>query len=170
MTIKPRTIDNLGVESSIRYAKDQEMLDTRLIDESRLIPQRTAISVVKPYVPSEFEQLFTPGKLIPWASFLPPPDFYTYTKPLFSYQLIPSLGSYEKQEADTDKLDNLEDVLKKPHARKHSKGDQSDQEKEKENQEEEKERKVLVTLLQCIAKLDKSLTLINSRRNQYQRG
>ncbi len=103
--------------------------------------------------------------------FSPPPDFYTYAKPLFSYQLIPSLGSYEKQETDTDKLNDMEDVLKKPHNRDRSKKEQKGQsDQEKENQEEEKERKVLAALLQCIARLDKSLSLINSRRNQYQRG
>ena len=111
MTVKPRTIDNLGVESSIRYAKDQEALDTRLIQDSRFIPQKTEVSVLKPYVPSELEQYFAPGKITIWASFSPPPDYLLQGKPLFSYQLIPSLGSYEKQEADSDKLESLESAL-----------------------------------------------------------
>jgi len=166
MTVKPRTIDNLGVESSIRYAKDQEALDTRLIQDSRFIPQKTEVSVFKPYVPAELEQYFAAGKVILWASFDPPPDYFLYGKPLFSYQLIPSLGGYEKQEADSDKLESLEDALNKPFARKQSK--EGDQQKERE--EEEKERQILLALLKCIGALDKTLTLINSRRNQYQRG
>ncbi len=166
MTVKPRTIDNLGVESSIRYAKDQEALDTRLIQDSRFIPQKTEVSVLKPYVPSELEQYFAPGKITIWASFSPPPDYLLQGKPLFSYQLIPSLGSYEKQEADSDKLESLESALGKPFSRKQKKGE--DQEKEKE--EEERERQILLALLKCIGTLDKTLTLINSRRNQYQRG
>ena len=113
MTVKSRTIDNLGIETSSRYARDQAQLDTKLIDESRFIPLKTEVSVVKPYLPTEFEEYFSAGTLTLWASFEPPPEYYTYAKPLFSYQLIPSLGSYEKQEADEDKLEALEDTLNK---------------------------------------------------------
>lgn len=167
MTVKPKTIDNLGIETSIRYAKDMELLDQKLVQESRLIPQKTEISALKPYVPSEFDQLFAPGKTMLWAAFAPPPDYFSVSRGFFSYQLVPSLGSFEKQEADAEKLASLEDVLKKPNARKkRDHGSDSD----KEREEGEKERQVLVALLQTISKLDRTLTLINSRRNQYQRG
>lgn len=162
MTVKPRTIDNLGIETSSRYARDKAQLDTKIIEESRFIPLKTEVSVVKPYLPTEFEEYLLPGKLTLWASFEPPPEYFAYAKPLFSYQLIPSLGGYEKQEADTDKLEALEDTLNKQF--EEGKKDQQ------ENQEEEKERKTLLGLLQTIGILDRSLSLINSRRNQYQRG
>ncbi len=162
MTIKSRTIDNLGIETSSRYARDKAALDTKLIEESRFIPQKTEVSVVKPYVPTEFEEYLIPGKLKLWASFVPPPDYFVYAKPLFSYQLIPSLGSYEKQEADEDKLEALEDTINKSF--KESKQDQQEQ------QEEERERKTLLGLLKTIGRLDRTLSLINARRNQYQRG
>lgn len=164
MSVKPRTIDNLGIDASIRYAKDQEVFEAKFIEESRIVSQKTEISVSKPYIPSEFDQLFAIGRTIAWASFLPPPEYFAYAKQLFSYQLIPSLGSYEKQEADADKLSALEDAIDKQ--KRSKQGKQSDQEKE----EEEKERKAIAALLECIQRLDKSLTLINSRRNQYQRG
>lgn len=161
MTVnKPRTIDNLGVETSSRYARDKAALDTKLIEESRFIPLKTEVSVVKPYLPTEFDQYLMPTKLAMWASFAPPPDYLVYGKPLFSYQLIPSLGGYEKQEADSDKLEALEDTLNKAFK----------EGKEGQQQQEEKERKTLLTLLQMIEKLDRTLSLINSRRNQYQRG
>jgi hypothetical protein len=163
MSVKPRTIDNLGIEASIRYAKDKELFEARFLEESRIVPQKAEIPVGKPYAPSEFEQLFSIGKTLSWASFLPPPEYFSYAKPLFSFQLIPSLGSYEKQEADADKLAALEDAIDKQRG---SKQDQSDKEKD----EEEKERKAIAALLECIHKLDRTLTLINSRRNQYQRG
>lgn len=157
MTVnKPRTIDNMGIETSSRYARDKAQLDTKMIEDSRFIPLKTEVSVVKPYLPTEFEEYLSPGKLTLWASFSPPPDYLGYGKPLFSYQLIPSLGGYEKQEADTDKLEALEDALSK--------------EKGSEQQEEERERKTLLGLMQMINKLDRTLVLINSRRNQYQRG
>ncbi len=168
MSVKPKTIDNLGIESSIRYAKDMEIFDKRLVEESRLIAQKTEVTVAKPYAPSEFDLMFSPvtqGRSILWAAFQPPPHFYGYAKSLFSYQLIPSLGSPEKLDADSDKLSNLEDVLNKPFARKREGQDQ-----EKDQKEEERERQVLLALLKTINKLDRTLSLINSRRNQYQRG
>jgi hypothetical protein len=164
MTVKPRTIDNLGVDASIRYAKDQELYEAKLIEESRLIPQKTEVSVVKPYVPSEFDQMYSVGKTISWALFSPPPHFFGSDKGIFSYLLIPSLGDFEKLEADSDKLESLEDVLKKPYQGK--KEGQSDEERQKE----EKDRQVLLALFQCLNKLNKALGLINARRNQYQRG
>ena len=164
MTVKPRTIDNLGVDASIRYAKDQELLEPRLIEESRLIPQKTEVTVVKPFELSEFDQTYSVGRTISWALFSPPPDFYARDKGLFSYQLIPSLGGYEKLEADSDKIETLEDVLEKSEERE-GRG-QSDQEREKD----ENQRQTLLALFQCIDKLNKTLAMINARRNQYQRG
>lgn len=162
MTSKPRTIDNLGIDASIRYAKDKELFEARFIDESQIVSRKSEISVSKPYIPTEFDQMFSSGEKVNWASFSPPPEYLSFAKPLFSYQLIPSLGTYELHE-DTDQLAALEDALQKE---KDSHQDQSD----KERQEEEKEKRLVADLLQCIARMDKSLALINARRNQYQRG
>ncbi len=167
MSIKSRTIDNLGVEASIRYAKDKALFEPNFIEDSRIVSQKTEISALRPYIPSEFDQLFTVGKNLPWASFLPPPEYFNQSKPLFSYQLIPSLGSYEKQEADTDKLEALEDAIQKHRGSKKKK---TEQEMLDEEEEEETERQAIVALLECIHAFDRSLDLINSRRNQYQRG
>jgi hypothetical protein len=164
MSIKPRTIDNLGVETSIRYAKDQELLkDVRLIEESRWIPQKSAVSVTKPYIPSEYEHLFASAPTASWALFSPPKGYDAMARALFSYQMIPSLGTPDKAETD-DKLAALEDALNKKHNR--GKRHQSDEDAEQEQQE----RETLSALLHCIEKFDKTLFLINSRRNQYQRG
>ncbi|MBU6383871.1 MAG: DUF5399 domain-containing protein [Verrucomicrobia bacterium] len=162
MTVKPRTIDNLGIETSSRYARDQAQLDTKLIEESRLIPLKTEVSVVKPYLPTEFEQYLLPSKPTIWASFEPPPTYFGGAGALFSYQLIPSLGGYEKQDADAEKLEALEDTIHKQ--MKEGKRDQ------RESQDEEKERKKLLGFLKVVGKLERTLSLINARRNQYQRG
>jgi hypothetical protein len=164
MSIRSKTIDNLGIRANERYAKDQNLFEAQFIKESRLIPQKTEISVLKPYVPIEFEEFFSLGKQVPWAVFSPPPNYYPETKPLFSYQVIPSLGTYEKQEDDEDKLEGLKDVLEKHHKKR--KVAQSLE----ETKDEERERKILVSLFQCINHLDKALSFINARRNQYQRG
>jgi hypothetical protein len=164
MSVKSKTIDNLGVDASIRYAKDQEAIDVRFIQESQLVPPKTEVSVAIPYTLSEFDQIYSLEKKISWALFSPPPNYLNAEKSLFSYLLIPSLGDYEKLEADLDKIEGVEDLLKKPH-KKSTRDDSSRDEKQ-----DEKERKTLLALLQCIGKLNKILGVINSRRNQYQRG
>jgi hypothetical protein len=95
-----------------------------MIEESKWVPQKTTVTVSRPYVPTEFEHLFSAPQSKIWAAFLPPPEYYERVGRYFSYQLIPSLGSYEKQETDTDKIASLEDVLKKPHSRKREGGEQ----------------------------------------------
>lgn len=164
MSIKPRTIDNLGVDASIRYAKDQELVGTQFIEDSRLIPQKTAVTVATPYTPSEFDQIYSVGKTASWALFSPPPNYFLTDKGIFSYQLIPSLGDYEKFESNEDKIETLEDPLKKFYER--SRQGQSDDGQE----QNEKDRKRLLALFQCIQTLNKALTSINARRNQWQRG
>ena len=161
MSVKPRTIDNLGIETSSRYARDKSTVDTKLIEDSHFIPLKTEVSVVKPYLPIEMGEYLQPGRLVLWASFEPPPA-YLSSKALFSYQVIPSLGNYEKQETDTEKLEALEDTINKRF--KEGRQDQQDQ------QEEEKERKIILALLKTIEGLDRNLSFINARRNQYQRG
>ena len=156
MTSKPRTIDNLGIDASIRYAKDKELFEAKFIEESQIVSRKTEIPVSRPYIPSEFEQTFAGAKTLNWASFSPPPDTFSTGSALFSYQLIPSLGTYEQHE-DAEQM--LEDALQKRH--------ESGQEP---SEQEKREKQLIQDLLACIAKIDKSLSLINSRRNQYQRG
>jgi hypothetical protein len=158
MTLKPRTIDDLGVEPSVRYAKDQKELDTRLVEESRFVPLKTEVVVTTPYVPSEYERLFSIPRQRPWAQFSEPPATAERSGLVFTHRIIPSLGGYEKQEADLDKLEGLEESLGK-------------QQKEAQPEaHEEQEAMSLVDLMRLIVKLEKALNLINARRNQYQRG
>jgi len=153
MSVKPRTIDNLGVESSVRYARDKEQLDLNLISDSKWVAKQIEIAVTQPYVPSEFEKLFSAKPTIQWALFSAPPAYEAQTRALFSYQLIPSLGSNEKQEAETEKLMALKDAVNK------------DKDPKEDNQ-----RQRLLAFFKVLEKLDKTLIFINARRNQYQRG
>lgn len=160
MTSKPRTIDNLGIDASIRYAKDQQLFEPKFIEESKIVSKKTEIPVSRPYTPSEFEQTFSSEQPRIWATFSPPSEAFLTDNSLFSFQLIPSLGSYEKFE-DTQQL--LNDALERRR--------ETDPERSlKEKQQEEKEKQLIQDLLVCIEKMDKSLSLINARRNQYQRG
>jgi hypothetical protein len=164
MSVKSRTIDNLGIDSSVRYAKDVEQLDSRMMEDSKWVSKRIEVSVTKPYTPSEFDKLFAARPTTQWALFAAPPAFEAHTRALFSYQLIPSLGSNEKQEADVEKLIALEDALDQERRRNKDNREDSEEGKEKDA------RKRLLALLQCLGKLDKTLLFINARRNQYQRG
>ncbi len=159
MTTKPRTIDNLGTEASIRYARDKELFEPKFIEESRFVSGKTEIPSSKPYAPSEFDQMFSSRKTNVWASFSAPPDSLANPNTLFSYQLIPSLGEGVQE----DGVLFLEDALQKKKGSKKRKS-------KKDKEEEEEEKGLLSLLLACIQKIDKSLALINSRRNQYQRG
>src|SRR5580700_120011 len=96
----PRTIDNLGVEVSTRYAEDKKALDETLIKEAKAIPLQTEIEVMTPFYPSEVEALlhFQPTGLA-WASFFPPARYFEQRRRLFTFQLIPSMGSDDKQES-----------------------------------------------------------------------
>lgn len=167
MSIKPRTIDDLGVETSVRYAQDKAQLDSQLLNDSKWLPKKLEVSVTEPYISSEFDELFASDRINQWAAFVPPPHYGTQTRTLFSFQLVPSLGTYEKQESDMEKLTALKDVLSKHKDRqKQSNSSFSDEEDEKE----EEDRKILLTLFKCIETLDKALAFINAKRNQYQRG
>lgn len=68
-----RTIDNLGVDVSNRYAQDQEFLDENILKEARRIVPQTQIDVTQPAYPSEFDALFGLSKRnLPWADFVAP--------------------------------------------------------------------------------------------------
>ena len=164
MSVKPRTIDNLGLEASVQYAENQKLYDARLMEESRLVPQRSQTPSVKPYVPIEVDQYFTIGRGSSWALFTPPPDFFIYGDTLFSHQIIPSLGPQEKQEADAEKLEHLEDYLSKEQKRGKKRESKDQQE------QDQRERETILAMFKVLKDLDKVLALINSRRNQYQRG
>jgi hypothetical protein len=170
----PRTIDNLGVEVSTRYAEDKQALDETLIKEARTIPIQTAIEVTTPFFPSEIEALLHFQRTgLTWASFAAPALYFEQRKRLFTYQLIPSMGSEDKKESQAlkilAKLRSMEEErIEKEKEEKEDKRRQYQEERALE--EEEKEKKILTSLLDTIALFDKLIIEINSRRSQYQKG
>ncbi len=168
----PRTIDNLGVDVSTRYAEDQKIYDKSLIKEARGIQTQTEIEVTIPFFPSELEALLHISPLqSSWASFIAPELFFEQRKRLFTFQSIPSLGSEDKKESQAQKILAQLQLLEEKHARGQEEKDQKKKrQQELALQEEEKEKKILTVLLQTIATLDKLIVDINSRRSQYQKG
>ncbi len=169
----PRTIDNLGVDVSTRYAEDKQTLDETLIKGARAITVQTEIAVTAPSFPSEVEALlhFQPTGLT-WASFVPPASYFEQRKRLFTYQLIPSMGSEDKKESQALKiLAKLRSMTEERQEKGEGEKDERRRyEEERALEEEEKEKKILTSLLDTIALFDKLIIEINSRRSQYQKG
>ena len=169
----PRTIDNLGVEVSTRYAEDKQILDETLIKESHAIPTQTQIEVTSPFVPSEVEALLHLQPTgVTWASFYPPSRYFEQRKKLFTWQMIPSMGAEDRKESQSLKiLAKLKSMAEERAQRDKGERDKKQQyQEERLREEEEKEKKILTSLLNTIALFDRLIIDINSRRSQYQKG
>ncbi len=150
-----RTIDNLGIETSSRYAEDQTLLDQKLLKEIR-VPVQAQIDVTQPSYSDELDRLFEMSKSHAlWASFSAPLHFYAQKRRLFSELTIPQLGTIDKREVLLQKLLTMGTG---------GNGDTAQIEKTTE------EKKALITLLNRIESIDKDLIDINSKRTQYQKG
>ncbi len=170
-----RTIDNLGLDASSRYAEDQKHLDEKIIKEARAIAPQTIIDVTQPVYPTEFEVLFELSKRnIPWAEFAAPKKYNEQKKRLFTHQTIPSLGSPDKKESQIQKIQAKVQAQSEKWKEEQDKEPTSDPNKkflqERKFEQLEKEKKILMKLFDNVLYLDKDITDMNSRRTQYQRG
>lgn len=168
----PRTIDNLGIEASTRYAEDLKELDQKLLIEARGIREQTEIDITHPFFLTELEILLEPQKQQTWATFIPPVGYFEQKKRFFVFQLISSLGSEEQHEKQVQKIiSQLKTLSRKK--RNNQQGDQHQQgesDNDPEKDYHEKEKKTLVSVLQTIMYLDKEIQEINARRGQYHKG
>jgi len=153
-----RTIDDLGLDISNRYAEDQKTYDKTLIKEARDIPSQTRVDTTTPSYASEFDALFELDKRgAVWAKFTPPPGYHTSRRRLFAEQTIPSLGSLDKQDAQLEKVESYGEQQKEAVGPSRA-------------EEVDKETKILLTLLEKIHSCDEELVDTNSKRSQYHRG
>lgn len=144
-----KTIDNLGLEISSRYAQDREGYDEKLIKDAARIPQQTRITTTAPSHPSEFEVLFDLGKRGPsWAMFQAPANYYAQRRRLFAEQIIPEMGPPDLHDSQMQRIEAT------------GQGDE----------EAKKEKEVILKLLNNLHTFDQFLIEINSRRAQYQKG
>ncbi len=171
--VDPKTIDNLGLGPSIRWAQDQAFLDKAIAKESPFVSQSTQIDVAHPFYRSEFDTLFQiSNRVAPWALLSSPEGFNLQKMRLFTFQIIPSLGTDEFLSAQMQKIRDKIDNSQKARAQRRQKGKGSEYEWEdkKEEEEELRESKTLLALLDYLQILDILLIQINSRRNQYSKG
>lgn len=152
MSIKPRTIDNLGIEASNKYAKGQEELEQRLIEDFRR-PLRLEGGLT-PYIPAGGEESFTIfsiGCATVWAAFTCPENYSVNASGLFSHLMLPSIGGSEGLQALGDKLENLEKTIPK-------------------NAAQQDEYNKVRSFITYLTDASRTFELIKARCNQYQRG
>ena len=165
--VQSKTIDNLGVEHSVRWAQDQAYLDKALTKESSFVSLNTQIDVSEPYYKGEFDTLFQLNRrFAPWA-LLSPPSGYTIQKMrLFTFQAVPSLGTQEFLSTQVQKIQEQLENAKKKRAEKRKKGKGAEYSWEDEKEDEAD----TIALLEYLQTIDTMITQINSRRNQYSKG
>ena len=168
-----KTIDNLGIDTSVRWAKDQNFLDDSFIKESLFISKQTTIDSIAPSFSSQFDVLFQMNKrFIPWAFLVSPEGYHLQKMRLFTHQSIPSLGSNEFLSVQLEKIKDKVNALQQGHQQKSStvQGSNYRWEKEQEEKEEKEEAQALITFLDYLQRLDATIIEINCRRSQYQKG
>jgi DNA-binding transcriptional regulator GbsR (MarR family) len=154
-----KTIDNLGVDISTRYAEDRELFDESFIRDARTVTVQTSITSTLPAHLPEFDLLFDlTQRKATWATFLAPPHYYATRRRLFAEQVIPEIGTPDKQETQLLRVEAVGDEEKKRHTLP------------TEVEQVEQEKQTLLKLLNKLHNIDELLIAINSRRDQYQKG
>ena len=151
---EPKTVSNLPLDVSIRWADDQKLLEESkpIIRDSTLASSAAQTDVILPAKQSEIEVLFGLSTLHPsWAMFPKPPGFFFLRRRIFRSQLVPFLGSDEQQDSMITRIQG-------------TMGDAQD------SSEWEEEKNRLLKLLQLMQVLNKDLIDITTRCKQYQKG
>jgi hypothetical protein len=161
-----RTIDNLGIETSVRYASDLETLDTNLLKESQGIPLYVKVDVTSPDFMSNIETMLgARQRNLPFPDFYPPKAYNVQSRYIFTHQILPNLGSDEKL---LNHIDRIGMVVEREKEKRKGKGKGWEEEQEQDQREKESEK--LIAFLQLLQKLDKILVDVATGRNLYQKG
>ena len=152
--VEPKTVSNLPLDVSIRWAKDQELLtQTHPITQDADSISKHALSDVNlPTSQSQLDVLLGIYTRNPtWALFQMPRGFVGQRRRLFTSQLASFLGSDEQQDTLIGRIQGAS-------------GDEED----KEAWDDEKKR--LLQVMKLMSTLNKDLIDIVSRCKQYQKG
>jgi len=144
------TIDKLDMGIYVQYARRTQMLEQ--ISEQYHLDQASSIPAqIKVYdaYPKPLEIDILLGSRItqnPWAFFLPPPKFrFQRRAPFGFFRVAPSLGSFEKEEEDEERLAEIEC----------------------ETEEDKKDKKVLQACFAQIEKINGWMGFIVGRIGQF---
>lgn len=165
--VKPKTVDNLGIDVHTQYAQTEALRDAKSIREARAIPSQTEVDVTTPSFPNEFDTLLeTRKRNQPWAEFQAPAKYHEQRKRLFaSYQIIPSLGSSDKREIQAQRVSDVVTAAKQRESQRGEAPAES-----KEIGEEEKEKTIILNLFNRISYIEKAQFDIINQRDRYHKG
>jgi hypothetical protein len=152
--VEPKTVSNLPLDVSIRWAKDQEILTQTqpLTQDADSIAKHAVSDVNLPTSQSQVEVLLGLYTRNPtWAAFQMPKGFVTQRRRLFTSQLVGFLGSDEQQDTLITRIQGA-----------------SGEEQDKD--EWDLEKNLLLQVLKLMSMLNKDLIDIVSRCKQYQKG
>lgn len=147
------TIDKLDIGIYMQYARRTTLIEQTNqeyhLDQAASIPAQIQVLDVYPKL-TEMDLLL--GVRIvqnPWAFFLPPSSYrFQRRSPFGFFRVAPSLGSFEEEEEDERKFDEIEC----------------------ETEEEETEKKALKSCFQQIKKINNWLSFIVGRVGQFLQG
>ncbi|HEY5234579.1 MAG TPA: DUF5399 family protein [Rhabdochlamydiaceae bacterium] len=152
--VEPKTVSNLPLDVSIRWAKDQELLiqTQPMTQDADSISKHAVSDVNLPTSQSQVEVLLGLYSRNPtWAAFQMPKGFIGQRRRLFTSQLVGFLGSDEQQDTLITRIQGA-----------------SGQEQDKDEWDQEKN--LLLQVLKLMSMLNKDLIDIVSRCKQYQKG
>lgn len=152
--VESKTVSNLPLDVSIRWAKDQELLTQTqpLTQDADSISKHAVSDVNLPTSQSQVEVLLGLYTRNPtWAAFQMPKGFVTQRRRLFTSQLVGFLGSDEQQDTLITRIQGA-----------------SGEEQDKDEWDQEKN--LLLQVIKLMSMLNKDLIDIVSRCKQYQKG
>jgi hypothetical protein len=147
------TIDQLDIGIYVQYARRTQLIEQinqqYHLDEASSIPAQISLVDIYPKL-SEMDLLLGIVPIqTPWAYFFPPPRFRFQRRSAFGFfRVAPSLGSFEKEDEDEQKLDEI--IC--------------------ETEEEEKEKKAIKGCFDQIDKINNWLSFIVGRVGQFLQG
>jgi hypothetical protein len=152
--VEPKTVSNLPLDVSIRWAKDQEFLAQTqpMTQDADSIAKHAVSDVNLPTSQSQIEMLLGLYTRNPtWAAFQMPKGFIGQRRRLFTSQLVSFLGSDEQQDSLIGRIQGAT-------------GDEDDKDAW------DQEKGMLLAVMKLMSALNKDLIDIVSRCKQYQKG
>lgn len=158
------TIDNLSIKDHLRWAQDQQILESAYSTEASIVAPHPEVLGMSMIYPSKFDELFDLQKRHQhWACFSPPEDFHLFRKRFFSYRLFPSIDWEDNEENPEDSEEQQDlDLI---HAINQIKalGDQA-------SSLFDKDKSAMLGMLESINWINKLIKHVNARKLQYQKG
>ena len=161
MTVDPKTIHNLGKNASTAYAQLEKVRDeftSSVVQDPSVIKKIQEFPVLNPQALSDFEAKYFTKTPTLTAKFSEPES--PAQSAVFTFELIPSLGSFENFEEPQGLIDQLiaKHLQENPNI------------EDKQLQAIQNQEPVIVEFLSTYHFLGKTLHDIQAQRNRFQRG